>query len=274
MKTKTVLLFLIVLFSGICRIHAQADFYLMQALGSRYIYNSDYFEETREMQVYLSGVDGSLKSDSLLAIYVLDAQYPPTFNLFCSTFELTHPNIPCIIVGIFNSNRQSELTPPFTDSLSVKRYDNPGHGKEMLSSLTNEIIPFIQEKYHAGNNRILVGHSLGGTFVTYAMMEHPDLFPYIIAISPNYKYSENMMIDRIRLFTETYQGEKKLYIYLANGDKDKTEEDFKPMIKEACSIIEKNNRIDLRYDSLNIKKHSHTIFEGYYRSLLSITPLL
>ena len=63
MKTKTVLLFLIVLFSGICRIHAQADFYLMQALGSRYIYNSDYFEETREMQVYLSGVDGSLKND-------------------------------------------------------------------------------------------------------------------------------------------------------------------------------------------------------------------
>ena len=87
------------------------------------------------------------------------------------------------------------------------------NGKEMLSSLTNEIIPFIQEKYHAGNNRILVGHSLGGTFVTYAMMEHPDLFPYIIAISPNYKYSENMMIDRLRVFTETYQGEKKI-IYL------------------------------------------------------------
>mgnify|MGYP001508876710 FL=1 len=41
------------------------------------------------------------------------------------------------------------------------------------------------------------------------------------------------MIDRLRVFTETYQGEKKLYIYLANGDKDKTEEDFKPMIKEA-----------------------------------------
>lgn len=95
-------------------------FLLDAGIRSRYIYNSDYFEETREMQVYLSGVDGSLKSDSLLAIYVLDAQYPPTFNLFCSTFELTHPNIPCIIVGIFNSNRQSELTPPFTDSLSVK----------------------------------------------------------------------------------------------------------------------------------------------------------
>ena len=93
MKTKTVLLFLIVLFSGICRIHAQADFYLMQALGSRYIYNSDYFEETREMQVYLSGVDGSLKRDSLLAIYVLDAQSPHIqfilFNIRVDTSQHT-----------------------------------------------------------------------------------------------------------------------------------------------------------------------------------------
>lgn len=274
MKTKTFLFFLIALFSGTYQIYAQADFYLMQALGNRYIYNSDYFEETREMQVYLSGVNGSLKRDSLLAIYILDAQYPPTFNLFCSTFELTHPDVPCVIVGIFNSNRQSELTPPFTDSISVKGYDNPGHGREMLSSLTKEIIPFIQEKYHVGNNRILVGHSLGGTFVTYAMMEHPDLFPYIIAISPNYKYSKNMMIDRLRTFTETYRDEKELYVYLANGYRDKTEEDFKPMIKQALSIIEENNRIDLRYDSLNIEKHGHTIFEGYYRSLLSIKSLL
>ena len=145
MKTKTLFL-LTLLLIGTCQLHAQADFYSMQPLGDRYIYNSDYFEEVRELQVYRSGVDGELKSDSLLAIYVLDAQYPPTFNLFCSTFELVHPNIPCVIVGIFNSDRQSELTPPFTDSVSVEGYSNPGHGREMLLSLTNEIIPFIQRK--------------------------------------------------------------------------------------------------------------------------------
>lgn len=167
----------------------------MQPLGHRYIYNSDYFEELREIQVYLSGVDASLKSDSLLTIYVFDTQYPPTFNLFCSTFELIHPQTPCVIVGISNLDRQSELTPPYTDSLSVIGYSNPGHGKEMLLSLKNEIIPFIEMKYPIGNQRVLVGHSLGGTFVTYAMTEHPDLFPSIIAISPNFNYSDNMMID-------------------------------------------------------------------------------
>lgn len=70
----------------------------MQALGSRYIYNSDYFEETREMQVYLSGVDGSLKRDSLLAIYVLDAQYPPTFNLFVQHSSWHIPTYPVLLL--------------------------------------------------------------------------------------------------------------------------------------------------------------------------------
>ncbi|WP_301705585.1 alpha/beta hydrolase [uncultured Parabacteroides sp.] len=274
MRTKAFLLCIVLLFAGIYRMQAQADFYSIQALGHRYIYNSDYFDEPRELQVYLSGVDGSLKNDSLLAIYVFDAQYPPTYNLFCSTFELIYPNTPCVIVGISNSDRQSELTPPFTDSISVKGYSNPGHGKEMLLSLTNEIIPFIEKKYHTSHDRVLAGHSLGGTFVSYAMMEYPALFPHIIAISPNYNYSKNMMIDKLRHFTDTYRGEKELYVYLANGHKDKTEEKFKPMIKEACSIIGKNNKIELQYDSLNIDKHSATIFEGYYRGLLKMASVI
>lgn len=115
--------------------NAQADFYSLQALGDRYIYNSKYFNEPREIQVYRSGVNATLESDSLLTIYVFDAQYPPTFNLFCSTFELIYPNVPCVIVGVSNPNRQSELTPPYTDFDSVSGYDNPGKADSLLLSL-------------------------------------------------------------------------------------------------------------------------------------------
>ena len=45
---------------------AQADFYSLQPLGDRYIYDSEYFNDPRELQVYRSGVDATLKSDSLL----------------------------------------------------------------------------------------------------------------------------------------------------------------------------------------------------------------
>ena len=52
--------------------NAQADFYSLQALGDRYIYNSKYFNEPREIQVYRSGVNATLESDSLLTIYVFE----------------------------------------------------------------------------------------------------------------------------------------------------------------------------------------------------------
>lgn len=253
---------------------AQADFYSVQPLGNRYIYNSDYFDESREIQVYKSGVDASLKNDSLLTIYVFDAQYPPAFNLFCSTFEMIYPGVPCVIVGISNPNRQSELTPPYTDFNSVKGYDNPGKADSLLLSLKNELIPFIKEKYNTSSRSILVGHSLGGTFVTYAMLEHPDLFQCILAISPNYTYSKNMMINKLSLFTEKYTGNNLLYIYLANGCKDRIEESFKPEIKEAVNILSGHSNIILNYDSLNIEKHSHTITGGYYRGLLKVNSYI
>ncbi len=82
------------------------------------------------------------------------------------------------------------------------------------------------------------------------------------------------MIDKLQYFTESYKGEKRLQVYLAHGQKDKIEESFKPMIKHACSIMVNSSRIDLQYNSLNIEKHSATIFEGYYRGLLKMTDLL
>lgn len=250
---------------------AQADFYSLQPLGDRYIYNSDYFDEAREIQVYRSGVDATLKSDSLLTIYVFDAQYPPTFNLFCSTFEMIYPGVPCIIVGVSNPNRQSELTPPYTDFDSVKGYDDPGKADSLLQSLVNELIPFIKEKYGTSSRNVLVGHSLGGTFVTYAMLQNPGLFQCILSVSPNYAYSKGMMIDKLSRFGETYNGTNLLYIYLAHGRGDKTEESFKPGIKQAADVLSGSHpKIIFTYDSLNIEKHSHTIFEGYYRGLLKM----
>ena len=242
---------------------AQADFYSLQPLGDRYIYDSEYFDDSRELQVYRSGVDAMLKSDSLLTIYVFDAQYPPTFNLFCSTFELLYPGVPCIIVGILNPNRQSELTPPYTDEESVKGYDDPGKGDSLLLSLEKEIIPFIKSRYNTGSRNILVGHSLGGTFVTYALLSNPGLFQCILSVSPNYMYSKKMMIDKLSEFTKEYKGANQLYMYLASGKKDKIEESFKPATEEAIKILSTCPKIVLNHDSLNIEKHSHTIFEGY-----------
>lgn len=267
---KTILSFVLFCIAFCLNSNAQADFYSLQGLGDRYVYNSEYFDEPREIQVYRSGVDATLRNDSLLTIYVFDAQYPPTFNLFCSTFELIYPDVPCIIVGVSNPNRQSELTPPYTDFNSVKGYDEPGKADSLLLSLKNELIPFVKDKYGTSSRILLAGHSLGGTFVTYAMLVNPNLFRCILAISPNYTYSKGMLIDRIARFANEHRESGPLYIYLANGKKDRIEETFKPETKKAVDILSNRSEIVLNYDFLNIEKHSHTIFEGYYRGLLKL----
>ena len=70
-----------------------------------------------------------------------------------------------------------------------------------MLSLEKEIIPFIKSRYNTGLRNILVGHSLGGTFVTYALLSNPGLFQCILSVSPNYMYSRKMMIDKLSEFT-------------------------------------------------------------------------
>ncbi len=105
------------------------------------------------------------------------------------------------------------------------------------------------------------------------MNNDTKLFPCIIAISPNYAYSKEMMIDKIKKWAERPHNNKS-YIYLAHGQKDKIEEKFLPATQKGYHILKDNPRIVLKYDSLNIEKHSHTIFEGYYRGLLQFKDYL
>lgn len=156
----------------------------------------------------------------------------------------------------------------------MSQYDTPGRADSLLLSLKNELNPFIRSKYGTSSRILLAGHSLGGTFVTYAMFTSPDLFQCILAVSPNYVYSQRMMIDRITSFVDEYGKNRPLYVYLANGKKDRMEESFKPEIMKAAEIFSNCPEMILDYDSLNIEKHSHTIFEGYYRGLLKLSRFI
>ena len=80
-------------------------------------------------------------------------------------------------IGINNKKRQYELTPaPVNDDWKVPSL---GGAKFLEDHLMNEVIPFLEEKYHAEKLRIGLGHSLGGTFV---------LNSFVIEIFWNYSY--------------------------------------------------------------------------------------
>src|SRR5579871_2218703 len=84
------------------------------------------------------------------------------------------------LLGIKDTNtRYRDFTPTRTSSGS-------GGADKFLLFLKTELVPYINKAYHTGSERsTLVGGSMGGLFVIYALLNEPSLFKAFIALDPS-----------------------------------------------------------------------------------------
>src|SRR5262245_36697890 len=67
-----------------------------------------------------------------------------------------------IVVAIPNTNRNRDLT--------------PGIGAVLFERvLAEELMPWIDRTYRTSSERVLVGHSLGGSFTTHVFLNRPEV---------------------------------------------------------------------------------------------------
>ena len=93
-----------------------------------------------------------------------------------------------------------------------------GGGPEFLRFLKQELIPLIDQEYRTDPaKRILVGHSHGGGFALFAMLQEPELFRTYIASSPSLDYADNFLF---MLESEYAKKHKTLHaqVYLSAGE--------------------------------------------------------
>jgi predicted alpha/beta superfamily hydrolase len=120
-------------------------------------------------------------------IYALDGQW--NFTLLSDivgklSFDGSIPDP--IVVGITwadtsfqpGAERARDFTPE-----AVAGVPNSGGAPNFMQVLEKEIFPLVESNYRASNERVLTGGSLGGLFVSYALLERPDLFKAYIASS-------------------------------------------------------------------------------------------
>jgi predicted alpha/beta superfamily hydrolase len=116
-----------------------------------------------------------------------------------------------IVVGVPSSgeNRARDYTPPYMRA-------DPGNGqaKTFLRFLETELIPHIEQAYRTTSTRMLAGHSRGGLFVIYSLLEKPDLFSARLAFSPA------LWRDDDRIIAELVKARmvKPAFLYLSLGD--------------------------------------------------------
>jgi predicted alpha/beta superfamily hydrolase len=81
-----------------------------------------------------------------------------------------------IVVAVPNTNRNRDLTP----GAGAGRFER---------FFAEELLPWVDSAYRTVPERIILGHSLGGSFVTHALLNRPDLFDvYIAASAPLWRY--------------------------------------------------------------------------------------
>ena len=239
---------------------------------------SKVFHGIRKVKVCLPQGYDDYPNRKYNVIYFFDAQSDEFFNYVKATIDYLGANAdifisPVILVGIQTDDRRFEFLPKNLTAQPLKDFGTGvrlGGADSLSIHLKEEVFPAIQQKYRCNPFNIAIGHSLGATYITYALLKYPGLFNAAIAVSPNYYYDNEQLLH---LFSTIGNSEilNKKFLYIAYGKGDKTEERFKPATIKMKNILTEKNIKGFKWqvESLDNNSHSTTPLEGIFKGLMA-----
>ncbi|WP_335967076.1 alpha/beta hydrolase-fold protein [Galbibacter sp. PAP.153] len=162
-------------------------------IGNSYKINSSILNEERTIDIQLpkNYSNADFAKGKYPVLYVLDGDFNFQFVAALERFDtkfLYRPHPEMIVVGIRNTDRTRDFTPTnatITGPNGEKRFENSGGADKFIQFLQDELLPFINSKYRTNGYNILLGHSFGGLFTLYTLLEKPALFQGYMAIDPS-----------------------------------------------------------------------------------------
>lgn len=175
---------------------------------------SEITGDVYDVQVLSPEGAGSDPAARLGALYLLDANW--NFQTVQNVLIDHRGEMePVVLVGISAAgataassgttpSRCRDLTPTASSSgpCSVS-----GGGPEFAAFLATELVPFIDARYPTSaqpERRGLVGGSLGGLFVCYAMLERTDTFGRFLAASPSLWWDDAVLARLEQAYSEEH----------------------------------------------------------------------
>lgn len=187
-------------------------------IAHRHRLESKVMNETRSYLVHKpDGYDFTSQRYSVVILLDGDANIP---HVSATMEELARSgrSLPMLVVGIENTDRQRDLTPPIT---SAETEDQPkgavGGAGKFLSFIGDELLPELDRTYRTHPTRILIGHSYGGLFATYALLNRPDLFKAYIAVSPSLWWDNQALAKQADQFAIDHE-DLQAAVYMTMGN--------------------------------------------------------
>jgi predicted alpha/beta superfamily hydrolase len=97
-----------------------------------------------------------------------------------------------------------------------------GGGGRFLDALTDEIIPFVEQRYRSDpSRRTLVGWSAAGLFGLWAMFRRPDVFRHDLIVSPSIWWDDRLLLHEEETFARDH-ADLPVGLFLAVGANEET----------------------------------------------------
>jgi predicted alpha/beta superfamily hydrolase len=178
-------------------------------------------------------------------IYLLDgnAYFDAVASSVDSFVKKKTISVDPIVVGIGYANaylmdslRSRDYT--FPAALPIDSSNISGQGDNFYNFIKTKLVPYIDSAYRTDKaNRTIMGHSLGGYFVLYALTRDfadTSVFTNFIAASPSIYYHDYYLVNEIEKSVNREGNEKNFNAYLTLGELELLEsqsEDFMEMAK-------------------------------------------
>ncbi|HSG43546.1 MAG TPA: alpha/beta hydrolase-fold protein [Anaerolineales bacterium] len=172
--------------------------------------------------------------------------------------------------------RDFDLTPIANEKFEkedgdfINRKVNTGGVNKFINLIQHELMPFVNKKYRVSpGKRVLVGHSFGGLFAAYALLEKPRLFTHYLVCSPSLWWHDQYMFDREKDFAKRHR-QLKANVYLSAGDlEENANSGMASNTLRFSAILQSRSYkgLNIVQEIFNAKKHCEVVAPSYQAGL-------
>jgi predicted alpha/beta superfamily hydrolase len=182
--------------------------------------------ERRHINVYLPPEYLDKPDKTYPVLYMPDGGLREDFPHLANTIDAliaAEKMQPVILVGVENTQRRRDMTPPTTVESDKQIAAEVGGSANFRAFFRKELIPHIEQTYRGNGERGIIGESLAGLFVVENLLNEPGLYDKYIAFSPSLWWNRENLVKTAAAHLVQLP-EKPLWLYLAAAN----EEDIAP----------------------------------------------
>jgi predicted alpha/beta superfamily hydrolase len=226
----------------------------------------------KDYQLYISFPKDYSTKDTISypVLYVLDGEY--SINTIRGTrtiLDAVNEIEDVIIVGISASpyaSRYDDYTTSVDTSKDEQREEKYGLSKgrvksggaaKFLQSLKTEIIPFVDKNYKTNSDRGIFGHSFGGLFAAYCLVNSDGYFTRFGISSPSLWWdNEKLLNQAVTQFSDNETWDlPQTKVFISAGENDN--KGILPTMVKYSKYLERSdyNNIDLKWQIFDDESH-------------------